>query len=112
MNLVKMGTSDLREGLGVLYVRAGGNAFSFCGGAHPLNREVGCISSNSDRIKTCLPDHGGAFNAKDVKSSYSSAGANLWVVAPGGEDGEEHPAIITTDQSASMQDIAALSIAH
>ena len=99
VNLVKMGTSDLREGLGVLYVRAGGNAFSFCGGAHPLNREVGCISSNSD------PDQNlpylitvGAFNAKDVKSSYSSAGANLWVVAPGGEDGEEYPAIITTDQ--------------
>lgn len=99
VKLVKMGTTDLREGLGAFYVKAAGNAFSFCEGAHPLNREIGCINSNSD------PDQNlpylitvGAFNAQDVKSSYSSAGANLWVVAPGGEDGVEHPAIITTDQ--------------
>ena len=99
VNLVKMGTTDLRSGRGVLYVKAAGNEFEACENPHPINVEIGCMGSNSD------PDQNlpylitvGAFNAKDVKSSYSNAGANLWVVAPGGEDGEEKPAIITTDQ--------------
>ena len=98
VKLFKMGTTDLRSGRGALYVKAAGNSFDFCS-SHPLNAEIGCVGSNTD------PDQNlpylitvGAFNAKDVRSSYSSAGANLWVVAPGGEDGEEHPAIITTDQ--------------
>ena len=99
VRLMQMGTSELRSGRGSLYVKAAGNAFSFCDSPHPLNAEVGCVGANAD------PDQNipylinvGAFNANDVKSSYSSAGANLWVVAPGGEDGVEHPAIITTDQ--------------
>ena len=99
VKLVKMGTTDLRSGQGALYVKAAGNEFGVCENPHPINIEIGCVGSNSD------PDQNlpylitvGAFNAKDVKSSYSNAGANLWVVAPGGEDGEEQPAIITTDQ--------------
>ena len=99
VKLVKMGTTDLRSGRGALYVKAAGNEFEACENPHPINIEIGCIGSNAD------PDQNlpylitvGAFNAKDVKSSYSNAGANLWVVAPGGEDGEEQPAIITTDQ--------------
>lgn len=99
VKLMKMGTTDLRSGRGALYVKAAGNEFGVCENPHPINIEVGCLGSNTD------PDQNlpylitvGAFNAKDVKSSYSSAGANLWVVAPGGEDGEEQPAIITTDQ--------------
>ena len=99
VRLLEMGTSELRSGRGALYVKAAGNAFGFCDRMHPLNAEIGCIGSNAD------PDQNlpylvniGAFNADDVKSSYSSAGANLWVVGPGGEDGVEHPAMITTDQ--------------
>ena len=99
VRLVKMGTRELRSGLGGLYVKAAGNEFGVCVNEHPLNSEIGCIGSNTD------PDQNlpylvtvGAFNANDVKASYSSAGANLWVVAPGGEDGVENPAIITTDQ--------------
>ncbi|MFH0996932.1 MAG: S8 family serine peptidase [Pseudomonadota bacterium] len=41
----------------------------------------------------------GAFNAAGVKSSYSTAGSNLWISAPAGEFGDDSPAIITTDQS-------------
>ena len=100
VRLVKMGTDDLRDGRGALYVKAAGNEFGVCRRTHPLNSEIGCIGSNAD------PDHNlpymvvvGAFNAADVKSSYSSAGANIWVVGPAGEDGVEHPAIITTDQA-------------
>ena len=100
VRLVKMGTSELRSGRGALYVKAAGNGFGLCERPHPLNREVGCIGVNTD------PDQNlpwlltvGAFNADDLKSSFSSAGANLWVVGPGGEDGIEQPAIITTDQA-------------
>ena len=100
VRLMKMGTTELRGGRGALYVKAAGNEFSGCPPIHPLNVELGCIGSNAD------PDQNlpylvtvGAFNAQDVKSSYSNAGANLWVVAPGGEDGRESPGIITTDQA-------------
>ena len=103
VRLVKMGTSELRSGRGALYVKAGGNGFGFCERPHPLNREVGCIGANTD------PDQNlpwlltvGAFNADDLKSSYSSAGANLWVVGPGGEDGRDQPAMITTDQAGAQ----------
>lgn len=96
----RMGVETLRSGRGALYVKAAGNSFDFCEQTHPFHREVGCIGANSD------PDQNlpwliavGAFNADDVKSSYSSAGANLWVVGPGGEDGVEAPAMVTTDQA-------------
>ncbi|MCY4478096.1 MAG: S8 family serine peptidase [Gammaproteobacteria bacterium] len=98
VRLVRMGTSDLRSGRGALYVKAAGNEFGLCA-PHPLNEEIGCLGSNAD------PDNNlpyllavGGFNADDVRSSYSSAGANLWIVAPAGEDGIDAPAMITTDQ--------------
>ena len=40
----------------------------------------------------------GAFNASGERASYASAGSNLWVTAPAGQSGYDHPAIITTDQ--------------
>ena len=101
VRLVKMATTELRSGLGALYVKAAGNDFESCEPTrHPLNREVGCIGANAD------PDQNlpwlivvGSFNADDVNSSYSSAGAGLWVVGPSGEDGSAAPAMITTDQA-------------
>ena len=100
VRLLQMGTSELRSGRGALYVKAAGNGFSLCESPHPLNREIGCLGSNSD-VDQNLPYlvNVGAFNADDVKASYSSAGANLWVVAPGGEGGVDRPGIITTDQA-------------
>ena len=101
--LFAMGTERLRSGRGALYVKAAGNAFAFCDQDHPFSPELGCINSNAD------PDQNlpwlivvGGFNADDVKSSYSSAGANLWVVGPSGEDGVERPAMITTDQAGAL----------
>ena len=98
--LFRMGANRLRGGRGALYVKAAGNDFDFCRPIHPLNEEIGCDSSHAD------PDQNlpwlisvGGFNADDVRSSYSSAGANLWIVGPSGEDGDTAPAIITTDQA-------------
>ena len=100
VGLMKMGTSELRSGRGALYVKAAGNGFNQCSSPHPFNSEIGCLGSNSDPDQN-LPYliNVGAFSADDVKASYSSAGANLWIVAPGGEGGVEHPGIITTDQA-------------
>ena len=101
VNLVKMGVTELRSGRGALYVRGVGNSFRACAEvAHPLTEEVGCTGANGDPDRN-LPYmiNVGAFNASDVKSSYSNVGANLWVVAPAGEDGVQNPAMITTDQA-------------
>ena len=101
--VLREGVSQLRSGRGALYVKAAGNTFDACDATHPFNRELGCIGANAD------PDQNtpwliavGGFNADDVKSSYSSAGANLWVVGPSGEDGNEAPAMITTDQVGTL----------
>jgi len=45
----------------------------------------------------------GALTAKGKKSSYSTAGSNLWASAPGGEYGVSHPAMMSTDQSGCSQ---------
>ena len=100
VGLMRIGTSELRSGRGALYVKAAGNGFNQCISPHPFNSEIGCLGSNTDPDQN-LPYliNVGAFSADDVKASYSSAGANLWIVAPGGEGGVEHPGIITTDQA-------------
>ena len=110
VRLIKKGTADLRGGRGALYIKAAGNEFEACYSPHPLNEEIGCIGSNADRDQNLpyLVTVGG-FNADDVKSSYSNAGANLWVVAPAGEYGDEHPAMITTDQAGLGAGLLSLS---
>ncbi len=98
--VIRAGTEQLRSGRGAIYVKGAGNAFNFCKQIHhPLNHEVGCRGANTE------PEQNipwlivvGGFNADDVKSSYSSIGANLWVVGPSGEDGNDAPGIISTDQ--------------
>ncbi|WP_345860269.1 S8 family serine peptidase [Shewanella algae] len=40
-----------------------------------------------------------AINAAGKRSSYSSVGSNVFVTAPGGEYGEDDPAIVTTDRA-------------
>ena len=94
------GARNLRSGLGAVYVKAAGNSFRDCASlVRDINESLGCGSSNSD-------DWGnlpyvivvGAFNADGVRSSYSSAGSNLWVSAPGGEYGDAKPSLLTVDQ--------------
>jgi len=40
-----------------------------------------------------------AINAEGKLSSYSSVGANVFMTAPGGEYGQDNPAIVTTDRA-------------
>ena len=110
--LFRVGVTDLRDGLGALYVKAAGNQFEDCTKldddgqpAAPrldLSAELGCFAANRDGENN-LPYVivTGGFNAAGKRSSYSVAGSGLWVVAPGGEYGADHPAVITTDQMGS-----------
>ena len=94
------GARNLRSGLGAIYVKAAGNSFRDCASlVRDINESLGCGSSNSD-------DWGnlpyvimvGAYNADGVRSSYASAGPNLWISAPGGEFGDAKPSLLTVDQ--------------
>ena len=103
------GVTDLRNGLGAIYVKTAGNEFNDCtrldDDRRPvaplldLSAELGCFAANQDGLNN-LPYVivTGGFSANGRRSSYSSAGANLWAVAPAGEYGVDRPAMITTDQ--------------
>jgi len=54
------------------------------------------MSTDNDNVYNLVVS---AINADGVRSSYSSVGANIFVTAPGGEYGEDHPAIVTTDRA-------------
>lgn len=93
-------TRWVRDERGSLFVKAAGNSFNSCGAlVHDIHREIGCSSSTSDYSNN-LPFVlvVGAFNAQDFRSSYSSAGSNLWISAPAGQDGLRSAALISTDQ--------------
>lgn len=103
-------TPKLRGGKGGIYVKSAGNGFQ------SFEKDDKTVYTCSEEVYslatlTCQNAVGeeansrpevvtvGAFNARGIRSSYSTAGANLWVSAPGGEYGQEEPAIITVDQS-------------
>lgn len=93
------GVRKLRSGNGAIYVKAAGNSFVLCHSlSRDINAEIGCSSTNLDATHS-LPYMivVGAHNAAGRKSSYSSAGANIWVSAPAGEDGVRDPALVSTD---------------
>jgi subtilisin family serine protease len=108
------GVSSLRSGKGAIYIKSSGNGFHlgvkisgtsyYCyqlyGGATGLS----CQNANMDPSNS-IPENimVGALTAKGKKSSYSTAGSNLWVSAPGGESGTTDPAMLTTDQSNCTQ---------
>ena len=78
-----------------IYVKAAGNEFIALGDGGV------CASHNANfpfENETPFIIIVGAVHADGGKSSYSNAGSNIWVSAPGGEDGEGYgPGIITTD---------------
>tara|TARA_B110000967_G_scaffold203839_1_gene245208 strand:+ start:1 stop:1341 length:1341 start_codon:yes stop_codon:yes gene_type:complete len=102
--------ANLRDGKGAIFVKSAGNAYDKVWYA-PAERYITCETLWGVSAFTCShpnidPDNTlpynivvGALQATGIKSSYSSAGSNLWVSAPGGEYGSTHPAIMTTDDS-------------
>ena len=86
-----------RGGLGSFFVKSAGNEFIF---ADSFSRPTVCAPHNSNAPFENESPYllvVGAVDARGVKSTYSSAGSNIWVSAPGGEYGDSEPAILTTD---------------
>lgn len=103
-------TATLRNGKGGIYVKSAGNGFDLIqisdGEYYQCSKQAYGLATLSCQNATAEEECSrpevitvGAFNASGVKSSYSTAGANLWISAPGGEFGSASPAIITVDQS-------------
>ena len=104
---------ELRGGKGGIYVKSAGNGFEeFNIGTEEKPNYYKCAKQSYGRSDlTCQNAAAdeeqsrpevitvGAFNAAGVKSSYSTAGSTLWISAPGGQWGDDSPAIITTDLS-------------
>jgi len=105
----------LREGKGAIYVKSSGNgygSFKLENGTYYVcktdlsypeaiqNLDVGCQNAVGEEVNS-RPEVivVGAFNAVGVRSSYSTPGSTLWVSAPGGEYGDDYPAVLTIDQS-------------
>jgi subtilisin-like proprotein convertase family protein len=101
-------SATLRGGKGGIYIKAAGNGFQDieisktniyrCTSEEYGLATLSCQNATAEEFNS-RPEviTVGAFNAQGVKSSYSTAGANLWVSAPGGEYGDTEPAIITSD---------------
>jgi subtilisin family serine protease len=108
------GITSLRGGKGAIYIKSSGNGFfkvetspdvyQFCAGRYSATTVLSCQNANMDPYNS-IPYQiiVGALTAKGKKSSYSTAGSNLWASAPGGEYGISHPAMMTTDQSGCTQ---------
>ena len=98
-SLFAHGVGSLRSGLGAIYVKAAGNGFGSCLSIErDVNAQIGCRSSiGSPTSNLPYVIVVGGFNADGERSSYSSAGANLWISAPAGEYGYDDPALVTTD---------------
>lgn len=103
---LKLGATTSRNGKGALYVQSAGNSFyekflSFCND----DTDPNCFdeaTGNTNAHETLATPYKivvGATNALGKITSYSTPGSGLWVSAPGGEDGINLPAMITTDIS-------------
>jgi subtilisin family serine protease/subtilisin-like proprotein convertase family protein len=101
-----------RNGLGRLYFKAAGNEYVVADNYSSPNV---CVSHNANAPLENESPYillVGAINASGEKASYSSAGSNIWISAPGGEFGVLDPALITTDLSGCFQGLSKASAAN
>ena len=100
------GINNLRSGKGAIYIKSGGNYYSYI----ESGSDVYCgPNSQASDLMTCHDSshntYGAnphfitepAITAKDGASTYASAGSNAWVSAYGGEYGTTDPAIMSSD---------------
>ncbi|WP_299011878.1 S8 family serine peptidase [uncultured Shewanella sp.] len=108
---------NLREGKGALNVKASGNSFMYNGAEGSVCADNGantfgltCYNGNFESSQA-HPYYlsVAAVNADGKHSSYSTAGANIFVSAPGGEDGVWAPAMVTTDQMSCLKGYASFN---
>ncbi|MCY4655978.1 MAG: S8 family serine peptidase, partial [Gammaproteobacteria bacterium] len=99
-DLLATGTKLLRDGRGMVYVKASGDAFERCNRiGHPIHTELGCHSATTDPLANSpYVVVTGAFDSTAHRASYSNSGSNLWIVAPAGSNEDNRAGVITTDQ--------------
>ena len=71
--LYRNGVTNLRDGLGAIYVKAAGNFFRSCRSLpRAVNAQIGCVSANADPTNN-LPYLivVGGYNAAGKRASYS-----------------------------------------
>lgn len=131
---LKYGVNNYRSGKGAVYIKSAGNEYvlslpqeapyldlvsaiedcvypELVGGSDYVCRYYG--NSNLGGPLNVIPQTliVGALDSRGRSASYSSPGSNIWISAPGGEYGDDHPAIMTTDlQSCSRGSSSSLII--
>ncbi len=104
MEALKSGITLGRNGKGSIYVQSAGNGYSgeytICDPSTPncIITTLGNTNAHSD-LATPYKIVVAATAAHGYSASYSTPGSSIWISAPGGEDGEDEPAMITTDLS-------------
>jgi subtilisin family serine protease len=112
-SLHEFSATQLRGGKGAVSIKASGNSFfgehpllegNFCDEGGAATQGLTCFNANMEGYATS-PYYFvvGAVNSDGKHTSYSTAGANLLVVAPAGEFGDKSPAMITTDQMTCLR---------
>lgn len=102
---------ELRLGLGAVNVKSSGNSFrrpgvNWAGGICDQAVALGltCLNGNFEPSQnTPFYFSVAAVNSNGKHTSYSTAGANVLVSAPAGEDGRFAPAMVTTDQMTCLR---------
>lgn len=90
-------TKNQRNGLGSFHIKAAGNEFI---NIDDYDNPSVCASHNANapfENESPFMIITGSINADGERATYSNAGSNLWISAPGGEYGALDPAILTTD---------------
>lgn len=97
LSQMQNGTMNGRNGLGRIYVKSSGNEFSVKCLANPNETCLGNANFDVDNT-TPFTIVVAALQARPIAAGYSSPGANVWISAPGGENNENYPTIVTTDR--------------
>lgn len=103
---VELGVKTLRNGKGTNYVQSAGNSrheyYEYCDSDNdPLGDDCFMHATGNanahESLATPYKIVVSATNAKGEPSSYTSTGSNVWISAPGGEDGMLDPGMVSTD---------------
>lgn len=105
----------LRNGLGAVSMKSSGNSFNsstrysgnLCDDNGATEYGLTCINANFEPAQS-NPEYLSiaAVNSDGMHTSYSTAGANIFVSAPAGEYGRAAPAMVTTDQMSCLRGYA------
>ncbi|RVU33175.1 serine protease [Rheinheimera riviphila] len=102
---------ELRNGKGAVNTKSSGNSFrsgsrenNLCSANGARTLGLTCYNGNMEPSQaTPYYISIGSVNSDGKHTSYSTAGANLFVAAPSGEYGDTAPAMVTTDQMTCLR---------